>query len=176
MCDGASHFLASLREQCSPHSDERRPDRFEDVLERDGTVGLGGDERAIDRGQRDPGESEGHRALGVVAEGNGDLLAQAVEPEAADARDDDLDLVSPMGRRLHGEDDQQAKEVGMALERLGSRREHGRQVLGGTSDPAVPVGEVGEEALGATLHDGEQDAVLGPVVERTSRSKYATTM
>ncbi len=62
--------------------------------------------------------------LSGVVEGDCDLLAQAVEPEAADAGGDDLDLVSPAGRRLHGEDDQRAKEAGMALERLGGRREH----------------------------------------------------
>ena len=39
-----------------------------------------------------------------------------------------------------------------------------RQVLGRTPQPSVRVGEVGEEALGAALHDREQDSLLGAVV------------
>lgn len=70
----------------------------------------------------------------------------------------------PRARGLDGEDDQQAEEVAMALERLGRRREHRGRVLGWTSDPVVPVGQVGEEALRAALHDGEQDSVLRAVV------------
>ena len=68
------------------------------------------------------------------------------------------------GGRLGGEDDQQPQEVRVALQRPDGGRDTVRQVLRGTSEPPVRSREVGEEALGAALHDGEQDPVLRAVV------------
>ena len=51
MCDVASHLLASLREQCSPHSDERRHDRFE-VIAREQIDAMIAARRAMTAGQR----------------------------------------------------------------------------------------------------------------------------
>ena len=52
----------------------------------------------------------------------------------------------------------------MALEQVGGGRHHLADVRDGASDAPVGVWEVGEEPLGAALHDGEQDPVLGSEV------------
>ena len=87
-----------------------------------------------------------------------------MQGDRADAPDDGVDLPVAAGGRLSGKDDQQAKKVWVALERLDGGRADPRQMLAGPSDPPVPLGQVGEEALGAAFHDREQDAVLGAVV------------
>ena len=107
---------------------DRGHERLEQLLERDCGVGLRGYERAVDRGEGDPREPNGHGAVGVVAERERDLLTEAVEPEPAYTRHDSLDLTAGARGRLYGEDDQQAKEVGMALERSGRGREDCGQV------------------------------------------------
>jgi hypothetical protein len=72
--------------------------------------------------------------------------------------------VTPPGSaagRLGGEDDQQAQEVGVALERLTAVA----ITWSGAAEavrPSVELGQVGEEALGAALHDREQDPSLEP--------------
>ena len=71
--------------------------------------------------------------------------------------DDGLYFPVACGRRLRGEDDQHAEKVRVALERAsGGRRDPG-QVLHRTPGPAAQVGQVGEEAVGAAFHNGEQD-------------------
>ena len=59
----------------------------------------------------------------------------------------------------------------MALERLDRCRDDGSQVLDCASDPLVGIGHVGEETVGASLHHGEEQAVLRPevVVQRAQR-------
>ena len=52
----------------------------------------------------------------------------------------------------------------MVAQPLDGRRDERAEVLGGAPDPLVGIGQVGEEPLGATLHHGEQDSVLGAVV------------
>ena len=52
----------------------------------------------------------------------------------------------------------------MALEGADGGRDDPGQVLRRAPGPPGPVRQIGEEALGAALHDGEQDPVLGAVV------------
>ena len=65
---------------------------------------------------------------------------------------------------LRGEDDQQPQEVRVALERADDGRDDPGQVLRRAPGPPGQVRQVGEEAIGAALHDGEQDPVLGTEV------------
>ena len=52
----------------------------------------------------------------------------------------------------------------MAFKRAGGSRHHPGQVLCRAPGPPAQVRQVGEEAVGAAFHDGEQDAVLGAEV------------
>ena len=115
--DGTPAFSVRFGQQRAACADERGHERLEQLLERDCGVGLRGYERAVDRGEGDSREPDGHGALGVVAERERDLLPEAVQPELAYARHDSLDFTAGARGRLYGEDDEQAKEVGMALER-----------------------------------------------------------
>ena len=75
------NLLARFGQHRAAHRGDSGYERFEQVVERDCAVGLGGDERAIDDGQRDASEPDGHGAVGVVAECDRDLLAQPVQSE-----------------------------------------------------------------------------------------------
>ena len=57
--------------------DEGGRERLDDLLEGDAGVGSRGEERAVERGEREPRELVGGGAVGVVIEGERDLLAQS---------------------------------------------------------------------------------------------------
>ena len=61
-------------------------------------------------------------AVRLVVERQRDLRAEAPSAELADPRHDGLDLAGAGAGGLQGGHDQQAKEVGMALERIGRSR------------------------------------------------------
>jgi 2,4-dichlorophenol 6-monooxygenase len=162
--DGTPAFSVRFGQQRAARADDRGHERLEQLLERDCWVGLRGYERAVDRGKGDSREPDGHGAVGVVAERERDLFAEAVHPEPAYTRHDSLDFTAGARGRLYGEDDEQAKEVGMALERSGRGREDCGQVLRGTSEPPVRDGQIVEEAFCSAFHHREQNSVLGAVV------------
>ncbi|HEX2807370.1 MAG TPA: hypothetical protein VHN80_14490 [Kineosporiaceae bacterium] len=126
----------------------------------DAAVSLGGEERTVDGGQGEAGELVGGRALRVVAEREPDLDPQPLQRLPADAADDGLHLPRTRGGRLHRQDNQQAEEMGVPLEGADGARHHGGQVVGRPPGPPVQPGQVGEEAIGAALHDGKQDPLL----------------
>ena len=91
---------------------------LEDLGERDRRVGAGGDEGAVDRCQREPRHPVDDAAAGVVVARDGDLSPESLEGELADVPHDVADLTVAGSRWLHGEGDDQVKEVGMVFERV----------------------------------------------------------
>ena len=61
----------------------------------------------------------------------------------------------------------------MAFERLHGGRYDPAQVVGGSTDSAVRLGQVGEEPLSAALHDREEDSVLRPEVVVDGAQRHA---
>jgi hypothetical protein len=75
---------------------------FEDALERGPSVGLRRDEGAVEGGECEPGELVGGRAVAVVLEGEGDLVAQPSERYLAHPSDHgvgDTDIRGDVRRR-----------------------------------------------------------------------------
>ena len=110
------------------------------------------------------GELVGGRAVRIVAEREADLPAQQRQGLVADPADDRPYLSPVPVRRLRREDDEQAQEVRMTLQRANGGRDDPGQVLGGTTGTPIPLRQVGEETLGPPFHDGEQDPILRAVV------------
>jgi len=151
-------------QQGPPGRDERRNEWLEKPLEGDSAVGLTGHESAVDGGERKARELVSGRGARIVPERDRDLRPQQIECVLADAADDGLYLPVARGRRLRGEGDQQPEEVRMAVERVSGGRHDPDQVLCRTPGLAAQVRQVGEEAIGAAFHDGQQDPVFGAEV------------
>jgi hypothetical protein len=134
----------------------------ENPPEGDALVGLAGEERAVERGEREARELVGGWAVRVISEGDCDLVPQALECLSADAADDSLYFFPGRGWRLRGHGHEQAQEVGVPLEGAARGCDHRGQVRCGGPGSVVPGRELGEEAIGAALHDGEQDFSLEP--------------
>jgi hypothetical protein len=99
----------------------------------------------------------------VLVEGDRDLFAQPVEGQLANAPDDRVDLARVAARRLDRKDDQEPQEARVALQGRDRRRDDLAQVLRRGTHAPVRIWQVGEEPLGAALHDRQQDPVLGAV-------------
>jgi hypothetical protein len=147
----------------APGGDERGRRGLQKVLERDAGIGLGGDERAVDGGEGEAGELDRGGTAWVVAEGEGDPRPKEPKGLRAYPADDRRDLSVAAGGRQRRQDDEQAQEAGVALERLDGGRDDRGQVLTWASHPPVKPGQVGEEAVGAPLHDGISMVALSGV-------------
>jgi Aromatic-ring hydroxylase, C-terminal len=141
-------------QQGPPGRDERGRERPEQLLERDSAVGLTGHEGAVDGGQREPREPVSGRARRIVAERGRDLRPQQLERVLAYPADDGLDLPAAGGRRLRGEDDQQAQEVRVALKRAGDGRHHPCEAASQlAAEAGVPLDAVRIGHLDGDYHD-----------------------
>ena len=99
------------------------------MLERGSAIGLTGHEGAVDGGEREARELVSGRTPWIVAERDRDLRPQQLERVLSYAAHDGLYFPVAGGRRLRGEDNQQAQEVRVALKRAGGSRHHPDQVL-----------------------------------------------
>ena len=119
-----------------------------------------GDERAVDRSEREPRQMVGVAAPRIEIEDEPHLDPQPVERHLPHPVDDSMDLALTGMNRLRGHHDEDAEEVRMALQRDRDGLDQGPQVVRLGADAAVDVRERVEESLRAPLHDSEQDALL----------------
>ena len=139
---------------------------LEQADNRDFGMGLVGDERPIEGGEREPGEDDRpprHRAskpntIRICVRRRTSAMSRT-------AIDDSVDLTLSRVDGLSCHHDENPQKVGMALERrCGGGRSSARRCRPVKRLAAPYVRQGLEEALGAALHDGEQDPVLGAEV------------
>ena len=124
----------------TPCRHKRGREWFEKPLETYLGVSLRRDERAVDRGQGEARELVGGRAVRIVTEREADLPPQQPQGAVADPADDRPDLPPLPVRRLRGEDDEQAQEIRVTLQRADRGRDDPGEVLRRTTSTSVPLG------------------------------------